>query len=114
MRPLRDTHAKFRPKIPFWGIEGGLLPLVASGFVSATLVAVAANTGKTFLVAPAMLPFALTFLYMLIFITGRRPHFAQDCVNALVMGKNAYVCPPNSQPRHPAIQTLERGKNASL
>lgn len=102
MISLRDTHARFRSRIKFWGVEGGVLPVVVSAAISAILISVAAQRGSIPLACLACLPFVLTFGYLLIFVTGRRPHFTRDLVCWFLYGRALSPLPPSKQPVHPA------------
>jgi hypothetical protein len=102
MRALRDTRAKFRSKVKFFGVEGGVLPVVISGAVSAMLIAIASQSGSIPLACLGSMPFVLTFGYLLIFVTGRRPHFTRDLVCLYLYGRALSPLPPGKQPQNPA------------
>ena len=98
MRPLRDTRAKLRSRVKFLGVEGGVMPVIVSASVSAILITVASQSGSILDACLGALPFVLTFGYMLIFVTGRRPHFARDTVCVVLLGRAISPLPPNKQP----------------
>jgi hypothetical protein len=102
MRPLRDTRAKLISKVKFFGVEGGVLPVIVSASVSAILITIASQSGSLVDACLGALPFVLTFGYMLIFVTGRRPHFARDLVCLFLNGRAISPLPPSKQPRNPA------------
>jgi hypothetical protein len=101
MRALRDTRANLRARIKFWGVEGGVLPVVISASVSSMLIAIAAQSGSIPLACLGSLPFVLTFGYLLIFVTGRRPHFTRDLVCVCLNGRSLSPVPPAKQPVNP-------------
>jgi hypothetical protein len=109
---LRDTKARFRKRVRFLGVEGGVLPLAISGGVSAALALGASQLHGKVWMALALAPFVLTFIYMLVFITGRRPHFARD-IAAICLSPRTFralsPASPGSQPRHPTLPKLARG-----
>ena len=103
MRPLRDTRSKLNPRLKFLGVEGGVLPVVISAAVSALLISIAAQSANPILmVCLGAMPFVLTFGYLLIFVTGRRPHFTRDTVCVVLLGRAISPLPPNKQPINPA------------
>jgi len=102
MRALRDTRSKLRSKVKFLGVEGGVLPVVISAAFSAMLIAIASQSGSIPLACLGSMPFVLTFGYLLIFVTGRRPHFTRDLVCLYLYGRALSPLPPGKQPRNPA------------
>jgi hypothetical protein len=104
MRGLRDTEARLRGKVKYLGVEGGVLPLVITGAVSAILITIASQSGSILDACLGALPFVLTFCYMLIFVTGRRPHFSKDLVCHALIGKSLSPLPPDKQPQNPATR----------
>jgi hypothetical protein len=104
MRGLRDTQARLRGKVKFLGVEGGVMPVVISAGVSAILITVASQSGSILDACLGALPFVLTFGYMLIFVTGRRPYFARDLVCRVLMGRCLSPLPPQKQPQNPATK----------
>jgi hypothetical protein len=102
MRPLRDTRSKLLARVKFLGVEGGVLPVVISGAVSAMLIAIASQSGSIPLACLGSMPFVLTFGYLLIFVTGRRPHFTRDFVCLYLYGRALSPLPPGKQPENPA------------
>jgi len=102
MRPLRDTRSKLLSRVKFLGVEGGVLPVVISGAVSAMLIAIASQSGRILLACLGSMPFVATFGYLLIFVTGRRPHFTRDLVCLFLYGRAVSPLPPDKQPRNPA------------
>lgn len=101
MRPLRDTRSKLRFRVKFLGVEGGVLPVVISAAVSAMLIAIASQSGSILLACLGSMPFVLTFGYLLIFVTGRRPHFTRDLVCLYLYGRALSPLPPGKQPQNP-------------
>ena len=71
----------------FFGVEGGVLPVIVSASVSAILITIASQSGSLVDACLGALPFVMTFGYMLIFVTGRRPHFARDLVCLCLYGR---------------------------
>jgi hypothetical protein len=112
MRPLRDTKARFKLSISFLGVEGGVLPVVISAAVSAILISIASSRGSIPLTVVACMPFVLTFGYLLIFVTGRRPHFTRDLVCLWLNGKAVSPVPPGLKPINPAKGRLPRAGQA--
>jgi hypothetical protein len=106
MRGLRDTRAKLRAKVKFLGCEGGVLQIVISASISAMLIAIASQSGSIPLACLGSLPFVLTFGYLLIFVTGRRPHFTRDLVCLFLYGRALSPLPPAKQPQNPARRAL--------
>jgi hypothetical protein len=102
MRALRDTRSKLRSKVKFLGVEGGVLPVVVSASVSAMLIAIASQSGSIPLACLGSMPFVMTFGYLLIFVTGRRPHFTRDLVRLYLYGRALSPLPPGKQPQNPA------------
>lgn len=102
MRALRDTRSKLRSKVKFLGVEGGVLPVVISAAVSAMLIAIASQAGNIPLACLGSMPFVLTFGYLMIFVTGRRPHFTRDLVCLCLYGRAISPLPPGKQPQNPA------------
>ena len=103
MRPLRDTRSKLNPRLKFLGVEGGVLPVVISAAVSALLISIAAQSANPIpMVCLGAMPFVLTFGYLLIFVTGRRPHFTRDLVCYFLNGRSISPLPPDKQPQNPA------------
>ena len=102
MRSLRDTRSKLLSRVKFLGVEGGVLPVVISAAVSAMLIAIASQSGSVPLACLGSLPFVLTFGYLLIFVTGRRPHFTRDLVCLYLYGRALSPLPPRKQPQNPA------------
>jgi hypothetical protein len=111
---LRETGARLRKRVKFLGVEGGVLPLVVAGTISAGLVLPATQPVNPGLLCVAVAPFFLTFGYMLVFVTNRRPHFARDFL-FLCFGGAKSVSPkiPNQQPRHPGMPRVTRGINGA-
>ena len=102
MRPLRDTRSKLLSRVKFLGVDGGVLPVVISGAVSAMLIATASQSGSIPLACLGATPFVVTFGYLLIFVTGRRPHFMRDVVCLFLYGQAISPLPPGKQPQNPA------------
>jgi len=110
MRPLRDTRSKLNPRVKFLGVEGGVLPVVISAAVSALLISIAAQSANPIpMVCLGAMPFVLTFGYLLIFVTGRRPHFTRDTVCVVLLGRAISPLPPNKQPINPARKGKQWG-----
>jgi hypothetical protein len=80
------------------------LPLIISAAASAFLISIASQQGSVALACLGATPFVLTFLYMLIFQTGRRPHFTRDLVELFLQGKAISPLAPAYQPRNPGIR----------
>src|SRR5260370_39183782 len=106
---LRDTQARLRLKIKFWGVEGGFLPVVVSAALSALLISIAAQRASIPMECLGALPFVGTFCYLLLFVTGRRPHFTRDLVEVFLNGRSISPLPPAYQPKHPGISKRKRG-----
>jgi hypothetical protein len=106
---LRPTNARFRKRVAFWGIEGGVLPLVISVTVSAILGVLASSPFRWWAMAIAVSPFVLTFGYMRLFLTNRQPHFAGDLLNLWCNGRSVSPSPSSRQPQHPIVKKLARG-----
>ena len=104
MRPLRDTHARSTTRIRFLGVEGGVLPVLAAAGGSLFLLLLANLLRSLALYALSPFPFLLTYGYLLLFVTSRRPHFARDVARALVLGRASSPLIPKLQPRHPALK----------
>ena len=102
MRALRDTRSKLRLRVKFFGVEGGVLPVVISASISAMLIAIASQSGSIPLACLGSVPFVLTFSYLLIFVTGRRPYFTRDLVCLYLYGRALSPLPPDKQPENPA------------
>jgi len=102
MRPLRDTRSKLTSRVKFLGVEGGVLPVIVPGAVSSMLIAIAAQSGSIPMACLGAMPFVLTFGYLLIFVTGRRPHFTRDVVCRFLYGRALSPRPPGLQPVNPA------------
>jgi hypothetical protein len=98
---LRDTQAKLRRRIKFLGVENGTLPLIISGGLSVCFLTAASGTNNPLLIALALAPFEGTFLYMLVFYSGRRPHFARDLVAVFLEGKAVSPRMKQDQPVNP-------------
>jgi hypothetical protein len=107
MRALRDTRSKLRSKVKFLGTEGGVLPVVVSASVSAMLIAIASQSGSIPLACLGSMPFVMTFGYLLIFVTGRRPHFTRDLACVVLIGRAISPLPPNKQPINPARKSKQ-------
>jgi len=85
------------------------LPVVISAAASALLISIAAQSGSIPLACLGALPFVATFGYMLIFVTGRRPHFTRDLVCLFLEGRSVGPLVPSKQPRHPGMERIPRG-----
>jgi hypothetical protein len=104
----RETKAWLRKRVKLLGVEGGVLPLAISGFATMGLLAVSyAHTDGGGEPLPrtvvSLLPCVLTYSYLWIFKTGRRPHFDRDLLYALLYGKAVSPLPPSLQPVHPVL-----------
>lgn len=104
MRPLRDTHARSTTRVRFLGVEGGVLPVLAAAGGSLVLLLLANLLKSLVVYVLAPFPFVLTYGYLLLFVTGRRPHFARDLARALVLGRAVSPLTPKLQPRHPRLE----------
>ena len=103
--PPRDTHARFRKKVKFLGVEGGLKPLIGSGTLSLVLinaVEFSPASGNPAAITLAVLPFLATFAYLALLVSGRRPHFARDLLYSALNGHAASPLPPAGRMLHPA------------
>ena len=98
---LRDTQAKLRRRIKFLGVENGTLPLIISGGLSVCFLTAASGTNNPLLIALALVPFGGTFVYMLVFYSGRHPHFARDLVSVVLDGKAVSPRTREDQPVSP-------------
>ena len=98
---LRDTQAKLRRRIKFLGVENGTLPLIISGGVSVCFLTSASGTNNPWLIGLALVPFGGTLVYMLVFYSGRRPHFARDIVAVVLEGKAVSPRTKQDQPVNP-------------
>ena len=76
--------------------------MVISGAVSAMLIAIASQSGSIPLACLGAMPFVVTFGYLLLFVTGRRPHFTRDLVCLFLYGRSISPLPPGKQPQDPA------------
>ena len=101
MRQLRDTQARLRSRIKFFGVEGGDIPVIVSASVSALLITLASQRGSVLLGVLGALPCVLTYGYFKVFVTGRRPHFTRDLVCLILNGRSVSPLPPQKQPQHP-------------
>jgi hypothetical protein len=79
--------------LPVLGAAGGSLILL--------LLANALKSAALYVLAP--FPFVLTYSYLLLFVTGRRPHFARDVARGFVLGRAVSPLTPKLQPRHPRL-----------
>jgi hypothetical protein len=104
MRPLRDTHARSTTRVRFLGVEGGVLPVLSAAGGSLALLLLANLLKSLALYVLAPFPFLLTYGYLLLFVTGRRPHFARDVARTLVLGKAVSPMMPKYQPIHPGLK----------
>ena len=82
--------------------------MVISAAVSAILLSVASTRASIPLACLALLPFVCVFGYLLIFVTGRRPHFTRDLVCAWLNGRSFSPAPPGLKPVNPAKERLRR------
>jgi hypothetical protein len=107
---LRDTKARFRRRVKFLGVEGGVLPLVISGGLSVFLVSAASLNGGGFpLMAVGALPFCLVYAYLALFVTGQRPHWSADQLRLILHGRAVPTRRPADFPQHPALTKSPRG-----
>ena len=107
----RDTRARFRKKVKFLGVEGGLKPLIGSGAVSLALINLvefSPAAGNPVAITFAVLPFLLTFAYLALLVSGRRPHFARDLLYSVLNGQAASPLPPAHRIKHPGKPSLPR------
>jgi hypothetical protein len=107
--PLRDTNARFRKRVRYWGVEAGVWPLAGSAAASGLLALYFSQNGSSWGLWPAVLPFALTFTYHAVFVTGRRPHFRRDLWGLCLRGGALSPAPRGAQPQHPSLKRLPRG-----
>jgi len=102
----RETKARFRKKVKFWGVEGGVLPVAVSAVVSAVMLLLAFQRPEWDPVSKTLLsasPFVLTYAYLRAFKTGRRPYFDRDLYFYFINGRGVSPAPPNRQPIHPVL-----------
>jgi hypothetical protein len=107
----RDTRARFRKRVKFLGIEGGLIPLIISGATSLVLLQAlqfSGRSGNPALIGLAALPLAGTFGYLMLLVSGRRPHFARDLIFSLINGRAVSPVPPAQRIRHPGTAKSPR------
>lgn len=92
-----------------FGLQGNLyLPVVVAAVVSVGLFTVLlVNTSmpvpKAFAVASA--PFAVTLLFVMLFLNGKRPHYAADLFASLT--SDGGFSRPFVQPQHPVTRAME-------
>jgi hypothetical protein len=107
----RETQARFKRSVAFFGVEGSVPVLVISALASVACMIPASGQHNVFLLAVAASPVTLTYAYMRFMITGRRPHFARDgAIMRLPGGKAVSPRTPASQPLHPALPRAPRGQ----
>jgi hypothetical protein len=111
---MRATNARFRKKVRFWGVEGGVWPLAGSAAASGLLSLWFSHCGNTLGAWLSTLPFVLTFTYHAVFVTGRRPHFRRDLCGLALRGRALSPAPRGAQPAHPSLQRLPRGVHEAL
>ena len=112
----RETRARFRRSVRFWGIEGGVVPLTASGLLSLfLLVSVTQHEEWNILVKVALSvsPFVLTYGYMWVFRNNRRPYMDRDLFYSVIYGRSVSPEPASRQPIHPVLGNIPRtsGRN---
>lgn len=110
---LRDTQARFRKRVRFWGLEAPVSALVGSAAASGLLALRASQTGNALGTWFSVLPFGLTFLYYAVFVTGRPPHFREDLFGLFLRGRAISPAPRAAQPRHPCLSRIKRGQRCS-
>jgi hypothetical protein len=99
---LRETKAKWKKRVPFLGVEGGVLPLIIAGLITLLCTFGASRQRAILPYVVGLAPVVCTWTYMLIFLTGRRPHFTRDTL--FMLFPNAKAQSPNKpqyQPIHP-------------
>ena len=95
-----------------FGLQGNLyFPVVMAGVVSiAIFTALLVNTSfpvpKAF--AVAAIPFAATLLFVLLFINGKKPHYAADIFASLTT--DGSFGRPFGQPKHPVTKAMEKAE----
>jgi hypothetical protein len=107
----RETKARFRRSVRFWGIEGGVIPLTASGLVSLFLLVTLSQDANGDAVLNGLLtvsPFALTYGYMWVFRSNRRPYMDRDLFYAFIYGRSVSPEPSSRQPVHPVLGRIPR------
>ena len=78
------------------------MPVIISAAVSAIMITMASQSGSITDACLGASPFVVTFCYMAIFVTGRRPHFTRDVVCVMLNGRSLSPLPPAEQPLHPS------------
>jgi hypothetical protein len=111
---MRVTHSRFRKRVRYWGVEGGVLPLVGSAAASGMLALYTTQSGTSFGTYLSVLPFALTFTYYAVFVTGRRPHFRDDLWGLCLRGRSQSPPPSRAQPLHPSLSKSYRGSRHAV
>ena len=93
-----------------FGLQGNLyFPVVMAGIVSIAiftmlLLKTAYPVPKAF--AVAAVPFAATLLFVMLFINGKKPHYASDLFASLTT--DGSFGRPFGQPQHPVKKATER------
>ena len=93
-----------------FGLQGNLyFPVVIAAVISIgiftmLLLKTAYPVPKAF--AVAALPFAATLLFVMLFINGKKPHYAADLFAS--MTTDGSFGRPFGQPKHPVITATER------
>ena len=107
---LRDTQARFRKRVRFWGLDAPVFVLVGSAALSGLLALNATRTGNVVGTWFSVVPFGLTFTYYAVFVTGHRPHFREDLFGLLLRGRALSPAPRTAQPKHPCLPRLKRSQ----
>ena len=110
---MRPTHARLLKRVRYWGVDGGVLPLVGSAALSGLLALNATRSGNAVGTWTSVTPFAATITYYAAFVTGRRPHFRDDLWGLFLRGRSVSPAGRNHQPRHPSVPKLPRGHATS-
>lgn len=114
MPPTRPTFARLLRRVRFYGVEGPVVPLAASGVFSAAAFSFAAQTGDWVLIGGSVLPALAVWGYYGFLVTGRRPHFGGDLVRGWVMGRAWLTPTPDRALAHPCRPPRPRGARSNF
>ena len=105
---FRETRARFRERPRFLGLDTSPVPIVAAAILGVFLLtfSYSLNPAMSVLarISLAGAPLILTFAYVWIFRTGRRPNLDRDLFLCLMNGKTVSPLPPELQPVHPGVR----------
>lgn len=97
-----------------FGLQGNLyFPVVIAAVISIgiftmLLLKTAYPVPKAF--AVAAVPFAATLLFVMLFINGKKPHYASDLFGSLTT--DGSFGRPFAQPKHPVIKATEKAEKS--